>query len=286
MAARSDALRTGQGARVQVTGPSEDQKRGEAIENALMHRFAPTSVELTDHGRQFRGMTLLEMGSECLDSRGVRTAACPSMSAPSTCSPCAPMSPTSPSARAARSRPPTSRTSSPTSPQDPADGVSAAPQTFRPLVRVVTIPDFKPVSRVQMGEAPKLERVLEGGEIKRGAMGDSAEKYALSTYAKIVSITRAVIINDDLDAFTRVPRSFGVAAANLESDLVMGRDPRQRPDGRRQRAVLRRPRQRRLRRHHLDGGRRAGRQAMRNQTGSTARRFSTSPRPTSSCRPP
>ncbi len=84
------------------------------------------------------------------------------------------------------------------------------------------MPDFKPVSRVQLGEAPKLERVLESGEFKRGAMGDAAEKYSIATYGKIVSITRQVIINDDLDAFTRVPRNFGVAAANLESDLVWG----------------------------------------------------------------
>jgi hypothetical protein len=33
---------------------------------------------------------------------------------------------------------------------------------------------FKPVSRVQLGEAPRLEKVNESGEFKRGKMGDAA----------------------------------------------------------------------------------------------------------------
>lgn len=223
MADRSESLRTNQGARVQVTGPSEDQKRGEAIENALMHRFAPTSVELSEHGRQYRGMTLLEMGSDCLDSRGIATRG---MSKHERAQRMLSMR-SEVSEIAIRSGGSLSTSDFPNILANVANktlrmGYQAAPQTFRPLVRVVTVPDFKPVSRVQLGEAPKLERVLESGEFKRGAMGDAAEKYAISTYGKIVSITRQVIINDDLDAFTRVPRNFGVAAANLESDLVWG----------------------------------------------------------------
>ena len=40
------------------------------------------------------------------------------------------------------------------------------------------------------------------------------------TYGRIVGITRQTLINDDLDAFTRIPSAFGAAAADLESDLV------------------------------------------------------------------
>ena len=223
MAERSASVRTHQGARVQITGPSEDQKRGEAIENALMHRFAPTSVQLTDQGREYRGQTLLEMGSECLESRSIRTRG---MSKHERAQHMLSMR-SEGSDIAIRSGGSLSTSDFPNILANVANktlrmGYAAAPQTFRPLVRVVTVADFKPVSRVQLGEAPKLERVLESGEFKRGAMGDAAEKYAIATYGKIVSITRQVIINDDLDAFTRVPRNFGVAAANLESDLVWG----------------------------------------------------------------
>ena len=73
---------------------------------------------------------------------------------------------------------------------------------------------------MQLGEAPKLEPVNQSGEIKSGSIGESAEKYQLATYAKIIGINRQVIINDDLEAFTRIPLLFGRAAADLESDVV------------------------------------------------------------------
>lgn len=223
LAARSEAQpRTVPGS-IQVLGADEDQKRGEAIEVALMHRFDPRGVALTDHARQFRGMTLLEMGSDCLAARGVNTRG---MSKHDRAQAMLNMR-SEASEHAQRSGGLLSTSDFSNILANVANktlraGYEAAPQTFRPLVRVVTVPDFKQVSRVQLGEAPKLEKVNEHGEFTRGKMGDSAERYAVSTYGKIVGITRQVIINDDLDAFTRIPRAFGVAAANLESDLVWG----------------------------------------------------------------
>jgi len=76
--------------------------------------------------------------------------------------------------------------------------------------------------RVQLGEAPSLEKVLENGVFKRGTIGEGKESYRVETFGKIFAISRQVIINDDLDAFTRVPQLFGTAAANLESDTVWG----------------------------------------------------------------
>ncbi|OFW10369.1 MAG: hypothetical protein A3H27_10145 [Acidobacteria bacterium RIFCSPLOWO2_02_FULL_59_13] len=42
----------------------------------------------------------------------------------------------------------------------------------------------------------------------------------LATYGKIVAITRQAIINDDLNAFTRIPEMHGRAARRLELDTV------------------------------------------------------------------
>lgn len=223
MSTASEALRTGQGTRAQIIGQGDDEKRGAAIENALLHRYDPRGVQLTDHAREFRGLTLLEIGSECLEARGVKTRG---MGKHERAQAMLQMR-SEASEIALRSGGGMTTSDFPNILANVANktlrmGYQAAPQTFRPLVRVVTVPDFKPVSRVQLGEAPRLEKVNERGEFKRGKMGDAAEKYAVSTYGKIVAITRQVIINDDLDAFTRIPRSFGVAAANLESDLVWG----------------------------------------------------------------
>lgn len=223
MAARSSAVITGQGVRAQIVGAGDDEKRGAAIENALLHRFDPRGVQLTDHAREFRGMTLLEIGSMCLEGRGLKTRGMGKHERAQ-----AMLSMRSEASEIAMRAGGGMTTSDfPAILANVANktlrmGYQAAPQTFRPLVRVVTVPDFKQVSRTQLGEAPKLEKVNENGEFKRGKMGDTAERYAVATYGKIVAITRQVIINDDLDAFTRIPRSFGVAAANLESDLVWG----------------------------------------------------------------
>jgi ATP-dependent Clp endopeptidase proteolytic subunit ClpP len=99
------------------------------------------------------------------------------------------------------------------------DSYELSPRTFVPLARQTTLPDFKEVSRAQFGEAPKLAQVLEGGEYTYGSIGDAAEKYRLFKYGKIIGVTWELIINDDLDAITRVPAMMGASAGQLESDL-------------------------------------------------------------------
>lgn len=98
------------------------------------------------------------------------------------------------------------------------EGISS----YADLVREVEVPDFRPIGRYQMGDAPQLEKVLEDGEIQRGTLGDSAETYKVETWAKIIGVTRQVIVNDDMDAITRIPASFGSAARSLIADLVWG----------------------------------------------------------------
>lgn len=188
-----------------------DAARAEAISNALLHR-ADSSITLTDNAREYRGMSLLEIARECVEARGIRTRGMSRIELAG-------------EALQFRGSGMMSTSDFPNVLSNIANktlraGYEAAPQTFRPLVRVTSVPDFKQVSRVQLGEAPQLEAVNEHGEFKRGSMGEAAEKYAVKTYGKIVAITRQVLVNDDLAAFTRIPRAFGVQASMLESDLV------------------------------------------------------------------
>lgn len=192
-------------------GETDEQKRAAAIENALLHRFDPMGFKLTDAAREYRGMSLLEIGREYLGRRNVTTRG---MSRQDLAG-----------AMLMRDGGLLSTSDFPNILANVANktlrqAYEAAPQTFKSFVRIVTVPDFKPVSRTQLGEAPQLEKVNEHGEFKRGKMGDAAETYSVATYGKVVAVTRQVIINDDLSAFTRIPRAFGIAAANLESDLV------------------------------------------------------------------
>jgi len=96
----------------------------------------------------------------------------------------------------------------------------AWPRSFQPLAKQVTAADFKPINRVQLSDASALQKLNQKGEYHRANLTDSNQNYSLATYGEIVAITRKVIINDDLQAFTRVPAILGVAAARLESDTV------------------------------------------------------------------
>jgi hypothetical protein len=101
-------------------------------------------------------------------------------------------------------------------------GYEAYPRTFQPFCRQVTAQDFKPINRVMLADAPVLQALNEKGEYHRANLTDNNINYALGTYGEIVALTRKVIINDDLQAFTRVPALLGVAAAQLESNTVWG----------------------------------------------------------------
>lgn len=78
--------------------------------------------------------------------------------------------------------------------------------------RIVNIEDFKTRSVVALSEAPDLDIIGENGEFTEGRLSEKREQYALETYGKIISITRKAIINDDLDAFIRIPQIMGGAA--------------------------------------------------------------------------
>lgn len=197
-----------------VTGPNGGDRRGEAVANAILHRADPAVFTLSDAGRDFRGMSLIELARDSLEAAGVSTRGWARIDIADRAL-----------AGATRSGGLHATSDFPMILSNVANktlraGYEAAPQTWRPLVREVSAPDFKPINRLQLGEAPQLEKVNEHGEFKRGTLGEGKETYGVLTYGKIVGITRQAIVNDDLGAFTRIPRMFGIQAANLESDLV------------------------------------------------------------------
>ena len=85
------------------------------------------------------------------------------------------------------------------------------------VARQVNLPDFRARSIVRLGDAPSLEKVNEHGEYKYGSMADTVNTWALSTYGRIIGLTRQAIINDDLDGFADLIRKFGVSAAQREA---------------------------------------------------------------------
>jgi hypothetical protein len=190
-----------------------DMSFRDAITEALLHRHAPGAQQLGPNGREFRGMTLLEIARVSLERRGVSTRGMAKMGL---------------AGEALMGRASVGYHSTSDFPMILANvanktlrsAYDGTPRTFTGWARQVTITDFKPVSRTQLGGAPDLLRVPESGEFTYGTIGEGREVYALATYGRIIGITRQTLINDDLDAFTRVPMAFGASAADLESDLV------------------------------------------------------------------
>lgn len=94
-----------------------------------------------------------------------------------------------------------------------------APATWTYWARRATAPDFKNINRIALSDSPGLVSRSEGGEIKFSVMADSKETYALAEYTSGIRLTRQAIINDDMDAFGRVPQLQGAASRRKEDDV-------------------------------------------------------------------
>lgn len=201
MLAKRDAAKPTGGARVTAGDQDEILVRREAAQNALLHRFNPRQHELHESARRFRGMSLVRMAEELLglSGKGMTRNEIAQRALSSSDFPIILGATVGKTLRA---------------------GYTVQARTFQAFVRFGTLADYKEVSRVQLGDAPNLAQVVESGEYAEGSIGEAAEKIKLLKYGKIIRITEEAIVNDDLDAFTRIPGMMGAAAARLESKLV------------------------------------------------------------------
>lgn len=99
-------------------------------------------------------------------------------------------------------------------------GYEEAEETFQKWTTPGTLPDFKAARRVDLNTFPGLKVVPEGGEYQEADFGERGETISLATYGRLFSITRQAIINDDLNAFAKIPRLMGRAAIRMVGDLV------------------------------------------------------------------
>ena len=82
--------------------------------------------------------------------------------------------------------------------------------------------DFKKFSRYRMTESGVFEIVAGGtGEIKHGHLTEETYENKVETYGKMLSLTRQMMRNDDLDAFMQIPRMIGRMARHaLEQSVI------------------------------------------------------------------
>ncbi|MGQ7957677.1 prohead protease/major capsid protein fusion protein [Pseudomonas sp. SP16.1] len=190
-------------------------KRG-AMLNALLHRCDPT-VKLEETAREFRGMRLIDMARESVELVGGSVRGMTPQEVARAALGC--------DRQAFRAAGMHTTSDFPlllgsTVNRTLRAGYELAPQTWRPLGSQTTVPDFREVTRVALGDITALEKVNEHGEYKYGSLGEEGAPIKVAKFGKIIAITWESIVNDDLAALTRVPRALGAAAAQTESDLV------------------------------------------------------------------
>jgi ATP-dependent protease ClpP protease subunit/phage major head subunit gpT-like protein len=193
-----------------INAVGQDQRVGrrEAMEHALLARAGIKGADL-QKGRDFMGMSLAEMGREALTAMGGNTRGMDRMEL-------AGAALGMPNFMAAAGLHTTSDfplVLANVARKTLLNAYGAVVQDWRPLVTVSSHADYKPVSYARMGDAPDLLETGEHQPYTYGTMSESGEKLQIKKYGRIFGVTRELLINDDLGAFTRLPAQFGTSAA-------------------------------------------------------------------------
>jgi len=204
---KNQALGAG-ASRIEVGAEEGDKFRAAAVDGLLTR--GGLRIEKPAPGyNDFRGIAIIDLARQCLERSGINT-------------------------RGLDKRGLAARALSPASSSDFPALMSAvarrhllaaygeAAPNWRQFVAVTDATDFKNIYGIKLSESPDLEALDENGEYKTAKFADKQETYRVITKGKRVQLTRVMIINDDLRAFTRIPMLFGAAARRMESDAVYG----------------------------------------------------------------
>jgi hypothetical protein len=100
-------------------------------------------------------------------------------------------------------------------------GYEEAPYTWSLWARQAnSVDDFKNINRMRFSEAPNPEEVPENQDYPEKAMSDSKETYKVSKYGESFSVSWETIVNDDLDALSRIPAMHGNAMRRFQNKKV------------------------------------------------------------------
>lgn len=187
----------------------ERQTTAEGMADALLNRIAP-NTKLSDNGRRFRSMSLMELAREILATSGVSVRGMDRMNL----------------AGAALQNRSMGGADFPSILANVGNkrmrlAYEENPASYKIWARrAADALNFKPIDVVQLSGMPDLLQVREHGEYQYGKASDGAETYALLTYGRMISLTRQALVNDDLRAFDVALAGFGAAAARLENRMV------------------------------------------------------------------
>jgi hypothetical protein len=100
-------------------------------------------------------------------------------------------------------------------------GYEEAPFTWNMWARDAgTTADFKNINRIRFSEMGTPEMVPEGNPYPDAPMSDAKETYKINKYGNMFTVTWETVVNDDLDAISRIPAMQGAACRRLQNQAV------------------------------------------------------------------
>jgi phage head maturation protease len=93
--------------------------------------------------------------------------------------------------------------------------------TWDKWCKTMSVPDFKTATVVSMSEIGSLlDLIPEGGEYKAANFSEDKETVSIQTFGKMIHLSRQMIINDDLNALSRIPQGMGALAKRTLNNSV------------------------------------------------------------------
>jgi len=102
------------------------------------------------------------------------------------------------------------------------EGYNYVEDAWRRIAKIASVNDFKEHSRYRMTGGFTFVQVGADGELKHGKIDEMKFGQKADTHGIMFSLTRQMIINDDMGAFTDIPRQIGMGAAEAIADAVWG----------------------------------------------------------------
>ena len=163
-----------------------------------------SSYELQGNDRNYRGVSLTDVMNHCLNNAGVNTRG---------------LSKSDVVSRAM------STSDFPILMKSFADqrllaGYAMSESPLKRLGRQDNYQDFRDKMAKSVSDMPGLAKKNEAGEYEFGSFDEKGETHRALTYGRIIGITRELLINDDLNAMSRITTGQGQAVARLEADLL------------------------------------------------------------------
>lgn len=185
-------------------------KKRMAVENALLHRIAPKQFTLEGGAREFRGMTMVEIGRELLTEQGISTRGMDKSEVAN--------------AFFKRSL---SSTDFPLLFEGVIHKMLRAQYEFAPeywdkIARQTSVEDFRAKGLYSAGIVNGMKKIAEGAEIKYTTLKESRETIRVESFAEGIRFTRQAFINDDLGVFSIIPSSFVRHWNTTRGNLVWG----------------------------------------------------------------